>query len=114
MSSKNENKNIGINYQINEQNQLEYGFNVLNNSIVIMIPSKNPIIKNLFIINTNVNIDNKIKNKLVLTNNDVVRIYNSGSGNCFFKVISQFLITRKFILYIIEILYANIIQQKQF
>ena len=95
--SKNQNviqkckKNFGINYQINQQNQLEYGFNVLNNNIALMIPPNNPISKNVFIINTNVNIDNKIKNKFVLTNNDVVRIYNSGAGNCFFKVISQFL-----------------------
>jgi hypothetical protein len=38
-------KNIGIKYQINEQNQLEYGYFVLNNNIAIMIPPNNPISK---------------------------------------------------------------------
>jgi hypothetical protein len=88
-------KNIGIKYQINEQNQLEYGFNVLNINVAIMIPPNNPIRKNLFIINTNANIDNKVKNKIDVANNDVVRINNSGARNCFFKVISQFLMNKE-------------------
>ena len=36
------------------------------------------------------NIFNKIKNKEQLTQKDIIVIPNSGNGNCFFKIISQF------------------------
>ena len=62
-----------------------HGFNVLDNSKAKMKPPYNPIRENSFVINTNNNIFNKNKNKLVLTNDEAVRIYNSGPGNCFFK-----------------------------
>ena len=83
-------KKFRLNYQITQKDQLEYCFNVLDNSEAIMKPPYSQIMKNLFIINTNI-INYKIKNKIVLANDSIVRIYNSGEGNSFLKYLVNFL-----------------------
>ena len=60
---------------------IESGYNVLKD---------NGIIKDQFFINLNINIMNIINSKLSLNQNDIKLCQNTGGGNCFFKVISQF------------------------
>lgn len=71
-------------YQLN-YNKMEQDFNVLNPNYNIPSPKENQKRKNLFIINTDSNINYKIDNKIVLNEGDILRIKNSGNGNCFFK-----------------------------
>lgn len=70
--------------------KLEIGFKVLNNNINIPEPDENDKRKNLYLINTNQNLKYKLENKIVLNEQDVVRIRNTGNGNCYYKCLSQF------------------------
>ena len=76
-------------------NELEHEFNVLNPNYNIPSPLETQIRKNLFIINSNNNIKYKIENKIILNEGDIIRIKNSGEGNCYFKCIIQIYINQE-------------------
>ena len=69
---------------------LEYGYNVLSQKYIIEAPQLYELIKDVYIINTNKQILNKILNKDDINQKDVTICRNSGKGNCFYKSISQF------------------------
>ena len=75
----------------NYNQDIEVGFNVLNgNQNLIIYPELKFKRKDLFFINTNKPLIDKINKKENLSNKDVVQIPNTGKRNCFFKTLSQF------------------------
>ena len=92
MSTLFSNKNQFNNYYNNLNNiNIETGYNALEDSEKIILTTKNnEIRKNLFIINTNSRIKEKIDKKEDIAFNIVKKISNTGMGNCYFKAISQF------------------------
>jgi len=79
MASKNSlSKVSGINFQNINLDKFEIGLNVIDNPSLIINPPDEIIRKILFIINTNHIIYNKIMTKANITNDDVVRIKNTG------------------------------------
>ena len=69
---------------------IESGYNVLKDNGIIKDPPINTLRRDQFFINLNINIMNIINSKLCLNQNDIKLCQNTGGGNCFFKVISQF------------------------
>ena len=65
-------------------------------------PDLSEIRKNIYIINTSKELLDKQLNRITLTEKDIVIIYNSGSGNCFFNCINQFYINKESYHYFIE------------
>ena len=83
MVSKNSLSKIkGINFQNMSFDKFEIGLNVIDSPSLIITPPEELIRKNLFIINTNHIINNKIKAKINITNDDEVGIKNTGADNC--------------------------------
>ena len=71
-------------------NQLtEIGYNVITDNGQIKEPELTEKRSNLYFISLN-EIFQKISKKEDLTERDIIRVSNSGMGNCFYKTISQF------------------------
>ena len=68
----------------------EIGYNVLHNKNNILNPPKNEERKNIFFINTDNILMQKINTNNSLDERDIIVIPNSANGNCFYKTISQF------------------------
>lgn len=78
-----------FNYNRNRIN-IESEYNVLMDNGFIKEQPINTLRRDQFFINLNTNIMNKINSKLSLNQSDIKLCQNTGGGNCFFKVISQF------------------------
>ena len=78
------------NFNYNNKNILkEIGYNVLSDNDQIKKPDIKENRSNIYYINNN-DLNNKIRNKDMLTEENIYIIPNSGSGNCFYKTASQF------------------------
>ena len=64
--------------------------NVISPNIIIESPSKEKLRKDKFFITTNTTLIGKILHKENLNELDVIRINNTGGGDCFFKCLCQF------------------------
>ena len=71
-------------------NNIESGYNVLLDNGIILSPPINSLRRDQFFINLHDKIMHKINNKSQLNENDIKLCQNTGGGNCFYKVISQF------------------------
>ena len=68
----------------------EIGYNVLHNKNNLLNPPQNEERKNIFFINTDNKLMQKLNTKNLLDERDIIVIPNSANGNCFYKTISQF------------------------
>ena len=92
--------NMFNNYQNNCQINRNIGYDVLVNQKDISEPPFQSKRANLYEININKKIIDKIKNKEKLNQNEIDIIDNAGDGNCYFKVLSQyFYATENFHIY---------------
>ena len=84
---------LNINNQtFNNNNKItlkEIEYNVLSDNGQIKEPDIKENRKNIYYINNN-DLNNKIRNKDMLTEENIYIIPNSGSHNCFYKAASQF------------------------
>ena len=78
----------------------DHGDNEILHSKEIITPSISECRKDLFIVNTNKMLLDKILNKKDINHNDVIRRFNSGGGNCYYNCIIQFFIIKKIIIFI--------------
>ena len=92
MSNLFSNKNQFINYyKFYNIEDFEENYNVLDDPLKkIKNPNNCEVRQNLFIVNTNSIIHNKINNNENIEYDLVKKIPNTAGGNCFFKAISQF------------------------
>ncbi len=103
------NKNNTLNKQ-----DMENGFNVLENKDKINEPNPRNINQDIFMINKNQIIMEKIQKKSIMTEKDVKLIDNRGEGKCFYKAISQFYyLTEEYHIYYRKILAELIDSKKQ-
>ena len=71
-------------------NNYENGFNVLINKDKIPEPDSSNTTNDIYFINKNQNLMQKIQNKLKLTEKEIRILDNTGGGNYFYKAICQF------------------------
>jgi hypothetical protein len=73
-----------------QTNDKEQGFDVLLNKDIINDPPKIINRRDIYFITVSKNLCDKIKNKKILTQDDVLIAQNTGDGNFFYKALSQF------------------------
>ena len=73
-----------------QTNDKEQGFYVLLNKDIINDPPKIINRRDIYFITVSKNLCDKIKNKKILTQDDVLIAQNTGEGNFFYKALSQF------------------------
>ena len=71
-------------------NNYENRFNVLINKGKIPEPDSSNTTKDIYFINKNQNLIQKIQNKIKLIEKDIRILNDTAGGNCFYKAISQF------------------------
>ena len=86
-SNKNSIQNINYNVYSDVN---EIGFNVLLNKNMVPHPPNKEERNNIFLINNDNNLLQKMNNKNSLNEGDILVIPNSANGNCFYKSLSQF------------------------
>ena len=86
-SNKNSIQNINYNVYSDVN---EIGFNVLLNKNMVPHPQNKEERNNIFLINNDNNLLQKMNNKNSLNEGDILVILNSANGNCFYKSLSQF------------------------